>query len=335
MEKLLTAGLLVTGYHRKWARAIDETIDRFGIEALHVHDLSLLGTAIVIGKRRRIPVVADLHENYPALVALARKEPETPWYRKVLNSPRRWRRYEKRWLHETSRVIVVVEEARSRLMKYGISKSKITVVENLEDISQFTQFETDKELVKKYSGDFVVLYVGGIDGPHRGIKTAIEAMPHVCKEIPEASLLIVGDGYLRFQLEAMASRLPYSERITFAGWHPLSKVPTFINLSAVCLVPHLSNELTESTNPHKLSQYMLLGKPVVVSSCGPLQRVVEKTGAGLVFHEGDSLALAHAIIRLKDTETRKKLGEAGRVAVNQYYNWKVSSNNLLMAYDEL
>jgi len=80
---------------------------------------------------------------------------------------------------------------------------------------------------------------------------------------------------------------------------------------------------------------MLLGKPVVVSSCGPLQRVVEKTGAGLVFHEGDSLALAHAIIRLKDTETRKKLGEAGRVAVNQYYNWKVSSNNLLMAYDEL
>ena len=98
-------------------------------------------------------------------------------------------------------------------------------------------------------------------------------------------------------------------------------MPSYIAASAVCLVPHLANPHTEATIPHKLFQYMLMGKPVVVSSCRPLRRIVEETGAGLVYASGDSADLAKTVVQLRDPNLCRQLGAAGRRAASGRYSW--------------
>jgi glycosyltransferase involved in cell wall biosynthesis len=238
-------------------------------------------------------------------------------------------------LKKATRVIVVVDEARERLVRAGLPGEKITVVENTEDESYFSALPLDQELIAQFQTDFVIAYVGGIEGPHRGLLTAVEAMPTILTSIPNARLLIVGAGRLKPALEAVIAKLHLSLRVTLTGYQPFQKVPTYIALSAVCLVPYLANPHTEATIPHKLFQYMLMGKPVVVSSCRPLQRIVEATGSGLVFQAGDSTSLANAVIRLKDPNLRQKLGAAGRQASMGHYSWRETAHKLTALYEQL
>lgn len=77
--------------------------------------------------------------------------------------------------------------------------------------------------------------------------------------------------------------------------------------------------------------------PVVVSSCRPLRRIIEETGAGLIFQSGDPKDLAENIITLYESpELRQKLGKRGRkAAVAGKYSWKYSAEELIRIYNNL
>ena len=80
-----------------WRRAITDFVRARKIEVLHVHDLPLVGEAVRVGRAEGIPVVADLHENFPAGLQV--------WYtnylkKKTIYGFGRWSRYEKRILGE-------------------------------------------------------------------------------------------------------------------------------------------------------------------------------------------------------------------------------------------
>jgi glycosyltransferase involved in cell wall biosynthesis len=103
----------------------------------------------------------------------------------------------------------------------------------------------------------------------------------------------------------------------------------------VFLIPHLSTPLIEVTMPNKLFQPMILAKPVLVSSTGPMMRVVNDAQCGLVFRQGDPASLAEQIIALRDPELRARLGRNGRHAVEERYHWGQTVQPLLQAYRAL
>ncbi len=124
--------------------------------------------------------------------------------------------------------------------------------------------------------------------------------------------------------------------VDMVDWQPFEKVYTYIMSSNVCLVPHIRHELTDTTIPHKLFQYMHMRKPVIVSDCPPLKRIVEETRAGLVFNANDQRSFIDAVCRLvEDPNLCQELGEAGHVAVEEKYNWREDAKVLLQCYSEL
>jgi glycosyltransferase involved in cell wall biosynthesis len=80
---------------------------------------------------------------------------------------------------------------------------------------------------------------------------------------------------------------------------------------------------------------MFLGKPVIVSSARPLKRIVEGSQAGLVFASGDTDAFARAVLQLNDPALRQRLGENGKRAVVERYNWHYDSQRLVDLYRQL
>lgn len=319
-----------------WLRFLRRIAAEENIDVFHVHDLPMTGTALKVGKALNIPVIVDFHENFPAAVQFynAFMKPFSHRLVDIISGNARWHTYERRVAKDADRVIVVVEEAKIRLTQKGIDPQKITVVENTIDVDFFESLGISDPIIEKYTDLFVISYIGGF-GRHRGLDTAIQAMPNVIQEIPDARLLLVGRGRIKSELMALADRLGVSGQVIFEDWKPFEEVPSYIAASQICLVPHQSNPHTEATSPHKLFQYMLLEKPVLVSSCKPLQRVVQETGSGLVFTAGDSDSLAAAILQLKDDSLRDELGRAGKQAVLDHYNWERTSQNLIRIYDNL
>ncbi|MCK5310423.1 MAG: glycosyltransferase, partial [Thermoplasmata archaeon] len=111
---------------------------------------------------------------------------------------------------------------------------------------------------------------------------------------------------------------------------------SYVKKSDVCIIPHHSNPHTESTIPHKIFQFMYLRKPILVSDVGPLKRVVDGTNSGLVFKAGDAIDLAQKINKiLNSKEQWEAMGDNGRKAVQERYNWNMESRKLISLYDNL
>jgi glycosyltransferase involved in cell wall biosynthesis len=329
-RQLNTAALFITLRNPLWERHIQQIVGRERPDAIHVHDLPFVGPGLRIARKFGLPLVADLHENYPAY--LKARRPTTQNYLEWLSfDPGRFTRYERPVVPQCDRIIVVVDEAAERVAQLGVERERIFVVGNAEDIEYIPAGEASIALPE---GAMRIGYVGGVQ-ELRGLQTAVAAMPEILSHIPDALLVIVGDGLYRPVLAEQARTLGVEEHIRLEGHQPFEKVHRYIEASDVCIVPHLADELVNTTIPHKLFQYMYMGKPVIVSSARPLRRIVEGSNAGLVFASGDPASFASAVLQLHDPLLRKQLGENGRRAVIERYNWQVESKVLVDLYRQL
>jgi glycosyltransferase involved in cell wall biosynthesis len=247
-------------------------------------------------------------------------------------NPDRFARYEKQILPQCKRIIVVVEEAASRLHDIGIPAEKITIVGNTERVYPLKANDTHE--ISLPESALKLLYVGGF-GIHRGLETVIQAMPEVCQHIPSAKFIVVGDGPERYLLEQLTRHHNISHAIRFEGRQPFEKVHHYIMASDICLVPHLANSHTNTTMPHKLFQYMFGKKAVLVSSAKPLARVVEETQCGCVFEAGNPAHFVQKILQMQNIETRMVMGENGYRAVIDKYNWQKDARRLTNIYNQL
>lgn len=328
-KKASALALVLPFYFDFFGRRLVPWLRRERIEALHVHDLPLASVGLRAVRKRDLPFVIDLHENYPAAVATYDYANRFPG--KWLISPATWRRYEKRMLPQADRIIVVVEEAAERMSEYEIAPDRIRVVSNTVAVDEFEGFPRDASIEARFRDRFTLAYLGGFDR-HRGLESAVDALALLAREDPEVHLLLVGEGATRSALESRVRELGLAERVSFEGWQSFQKFPSYVSASAVCLIPHLRSEHTDTTIPHKLFHYMLLARPVVATDCRPLRRILEETGAGLTYPSGDAASLAQRLRELRDPQTRARLGERGRRAVLERYNWERSSAELIALY---
>jgi glycosyltransferase involved in cell wall biosynthesis len=319
-------------FHPLFYQQMNRFVEEQGIDVLHVHDLPLVGTGLRLSEKNNLPLVADLHENYPAAVAYYR----TPLYVRPLSRPPRWRVYERACLPRATAVIVVVEEARERLLADGLSGKDITIVSNTVDTDRYWDglADGDDQAGKHGDGTFIICYAGGF-GRLRGLECLIRALGHLRRE--RIRLRLIGQrGRDHRPLQKLARRLGVSDRMEILPWQSGRRIGPLVRSADVCVVPHLRNEHTDTTVPHKLFQYMYLEKPVVVSDCRPLRRIVRETGCGLVFRSGDAADLAGAIRRLlSDRERCLEFGRYGKRAVMRKYNWVRDARKLIKLYRNL
>ncbi len=318
-----------------WHTLIRRFVYHYDIDILHIHDLRLVSTGLAVAEKYDLPVVADLHENYPALMEMlkGKSDPE-----RGEKARQRWEEIEKYCTFEAERVITVIDEAKTRLVNKGIRPEKITVIPNTVDMAKFRAAQVNPKIIQRYRDDFVLTYVGFINSDHRGIHTVLEAMHLLKDKIPNLRFIAAG-GYrepYREKLEALIKKYDLADQVDFTGWLDEIEFVSYIEAASICLCPHVATDHTNATFPNKVYLYNLFSKPVLASSCVPLERYIDDSGGGLCFESENAQALAHRIQELHDnTELRKTLGRRGRKAVVARYCWKHTSAQLIDMYADL
>lgn len=322
-------------YSRYWGKQIAPFVKENNIEVLHVHDLYLLGGAYQAAEKIDfdIPIVSDLHENYPEALKYYKFSNTFPG--NLLISIPKWEKTEIKWVNKADHVITVIEEAVTRYDKLGIDKNKISVVANYVNSDEFLNAEQDEDLINRFKNEFVVSYIGGFD-THRGLESVIKSIPLIKDEIPNFKLVLVGKGRNENDLKDLSTKLGVNDLIDFEGWQLPRMLPSYIMASNVCLIPHLKTGHTDNTIPHKLFQYMLLGRPVISTNCDPLARIIKDTNAGLIFSSNNEKELADCMLSLyTNKEDAKRMGENGINAVKDKYNWENTAEALVRLYEKI
>ena len=325
--------------HPRFLSAARKLLLKENISVIHIHDLPLAGTALLLKKELGTKVVVDFHENYPEALKTWfkwKKNPIVKLKNYLFMNPHRWTTFEQRASEQSDAIIAVVDEMKERIIhEHKIKPDKITVVTNTED-KRFVKQKLDPSVYQTFSSKFILTYSGGI-GPHRGVDVAIEGMKHLV-EYPDIQLAIVGFGSksVMESLYALVERLKL-KNVHFFGYQPFSKFYSYMHLADVNVIPHQSNGHTDNTVPHKLFQGMMAAKPLLVSSSAPLKRLVDQHQAGLVFSAGDPKDFADKVLELyRNKELNNTLGENGRkVSVEGQLNWEITQKTLVQLYNSM
>jgi glycosyltransferase involved in cell wall biosynthesis len=166
----------------------------------------------------------------------------------------------------------------------------------------------------------------------KGGRHLIDAMALVERKVPEAELVIVGDGPLRSRLEAQAKA--QLKRCRFTGWQTPEEVAGWMQRARVFCVPSVT---ARSGDAEGLGMVFLEAQshrvPVVSFVHGGIPEAVAHGETGLLAPEGDVPALAdHLLALLTDDALWRRFSVQGPPHVDRRFNLRTQTRKLEQIY---
>jgi L-malate glycosyltransferase len=198
------------------------------------------------------------------------------------------------------------------LVRGGLPAERVLLTPNFLDDAAFESPSTDWLRSTRKALNIPDGPVVGIVANLRPVKdheTLFRAFGIVLREVPDATLVCVGDGPSATALRQLSTDLGLSSSIRFAGH--LANVPNPNSLFDVSVLPS-----RDEAFPNSLLEAMAISRPVVATNAGGIPEAVTHGVNGLLIPVGDAAELASAISRLlKDPSLRAAMGRAGRLRV--------------------
>jgi colanic acid biosynthesis glycosyl transferase WcaI len=230
-----------------------------------------------------------------------------------------------------SHIAVVTPAFKEHLIQHwSVPADRISIVENGVETDLFDPAHQDNNLRRELGGNdkFLACYVGTMGMAH-GLDTVIEAAKKLSQSLPNAVLLLVGEGAEKERIKSLA----VAERLTnlrFIDQQPRERIPAFISASDVCLVLLKKTELFKTVIPTKMLEFMSCARPVILGVDGQARQLLEEAEAGIVMEPENPTALAEAIMRLEaDAQLRARLGANGRKYVVERCSRKKTAEDYL------
>ena len=285
----------------------------------HLHDPELMPVGLKLKKMGK-QVIFDVHENI--VKQIKDKKYLNYFVRNILSYI--YAKYEKRALKKFN-ILVLAEN--SYVEYYSKLSKSIEVVLNMPDIKPLQRYQVEN---RKENGLF---YIGGISND-RGLDVTLEAIRILKDEIPDVYMHYVGNTYNDILKSIKVDDI--QKNIKFYGSMPLfegMKYSMYAKVGLSILKP--IGNYTESYST-KVFEYMAIGLPVITSNFELYKKVVEKYNCGLCINPCDPQEIAEAIrYIMQQPKEAKIMGENGKKAVLERYNWGMEEKKLLKIYEEL
>jgi glycosyltransferase involved in cell wall biosynthesis len=310
-------------FNPRWHRLIRSAIRQSKARVVIVRDLPLCPAAISVARRAGIPVILDMAENYPAMIRAIWDSGTHGACDVLVRNPRLVELVERWCLPRVDRILAVVEESADRLVRLGVAANRIALVSNTPSRSRAEGPERTYRSLGPADA-LEVVYLGLMELA-RGVGELLEAAALLVQKGTRVRVTLIGDGRDRARFEHQAHVLGLDGvHARFLGLVPNAEALALVAEADVGIVPHRADEAWNTTIPNKLFDYMAAGLPVVSSDTVPCRRIVETTGAGVVYPSGDAAGLAQALEGLRDPGTRQRYGTAGRAAIRTSLHWERS-----------
>jgi len=227
------------------------------------------------------------------------------------------------------------------LERYKKYNANVEEIKNVP-ISINGNLNKEKSESTKETGKFerVIIYTGTIS-EEWGILKLLKAILIVKEQFPKIKLLIVGKTRKNYEnvISDFVSAQNLTDNVTFIGFVPYQELSVYLEMAAIGVVPMQpvnKFKLVGNGTSRKVFEYMNAGLPVVASSFGELAQAVREENCGILVDSTKPEQIAEAIsFLLENPDMGKEMGQRGRKAVEEKYNWQIERKKLLKTYDNL
>jgi glycosyltransferase involved in cell wall biosynthesis len=226
----------------------------------------------------------------------------------------------------------------------GITTKYARFCKNVVSIFNFPTSDvldlTDLHLVReRYSERFMIVYVGGMT-EDRGILESIKAVHRASIDHPEIMLLLMGgfksQEYRKICLEYIDRNNLY-DKVELIGHKPHNEVPKYIVASDIGIALfHPTKRMIKTSYPIKLFEYMICGKPVIVSDLPAMKKVIDEAKCGLFVNPMDIDDVSKTMVYAAEHPAElSAMGRRAKKAINTKYNWEKMGKVLVDVYQKV
>ncbi|NPV91870.1 MAG: glycosyltransferase family 1 protein [Firmicutes bacterium] len=286
---------------------IRRTLDSFKPDLLYlVTEFSMGLCGLKYAKERGLPVAAAYTTNFPDYLAYYRMGLLKNWAWKYLQ-----------WFHNQCHLNLCPSHTiKSTLNNKGFKNLEVWG-RGVETDSFCPGKQSDLLLRMSPGKKLFLLYVGRF-APEKDLDVLFEAWRAVSQEIPEAQLVMTGDGPIAEELKKQ-----YQDEVVFTGYRHGEELASIYASSQVFVFPS-----TTETFGNVVLEAMASGLPVVGPAAGGVKNLIIDGVNGISCTPRDHQEMAAAIIRLaRDHKLRQRLGNQARdFALNR--SWETLLKNL-------
>ncbi len=285
---------------------LKKTLDRFRPDVIHNQTAEMIAIAARrYAKRYDVPMVSTGHaypDNITGQLKLLKplKKPLDAMLRTYMAS----------FLKHSEYATMPTEMAIEDLVPKNRKRFQVTVepLSNGVDLSQFGPKKPTARIYKKFrlpKDRPIVLYVGRVD-PEKSISNVVMAFANMLEKVPEAMLVIVGDGTDRQHLVDLVQALGIEQSVRFLGRvYP----PEIMEVYRTATVFATASE-TE-TQGIVLIEAAATGLPLVAVDAGAVRELCQNKKNGLLCHAGDVDEMTNALVKiLRHKDVRERYGKA-------------------------
>jgi glycosyltransferase involved in cell wall biosynthesis len=285
-------------------------------EIYHFHDPELMPVGVLL-KAQGKKVIYDVHEDYPNTISCSE------WVRPVLRRP----------LAAGTGVIEMVCStifdrviAATPIIAARFPSAKTNLVQNYPWREELCPSPASTSYRER---DPIVVYVGRLSNV-RGLREMVSAVLLVA---PHAQVKLVTAGEAAGGGEADLELGYGTGLVEHRGLLNRTEVAELMAHSRVGIVVLNPLKAYVQAQPTKLYEYMSAGLPVVASDFPIWREIVTSAECGLLVDPLNPQAIAEALLwLLQHPEEAEKMGQRGRRAVHEIFNWERESKQLLAIY---
>lgn len=211
-------------------------------------------------------------------------------------------------LRRADLVLCVSDEVAHQVRSLGVNDDRILVTPCTADPAAFDDVADERPGLGLGTGP-VVGWVGSFRPFHR-LDVLIDAMAEVSRAVPDAKLLLVGDGPERERVVRRATEL--GVQVVAPGSVTHDRIPAFVMSMDVAVLPADSGQEFHYS-PLKLKEFLAAGRATVAPRVGEIERMLTSGIEALLYEPGCVTELAGNIRQLlDDSGLREQVGTAGR-----------------------
>lgn len=276
-------------------------IRKLNLDIIHTQTEFPVGTfGRILAKAQHTPVVHTYHtmyEDYVHYIANGK-----------LLTKNDAKKFSAVCCNSANAVIAPTEKVERTLLNYNVNRP-IHIISTGISIEKFRKNNFTGEFIKnlrKENGigeeNPTILVLGRI-AKEKSMDVVLKAMPRLFEKMPEARLVVVGDGPYKELLENLACELKISDKTIFTGAKPWSEIGKYYQLGDVFVTASVSE-----TQGLTFAEAMAAGVPIVAKKDESIEGVIEDGKTGIVFEKDEDLA-DKIYDLLRDSKKRQEISE--------------------------
>jgi glycosyltransferase involved in cell wall biosynthesis len=285
-------------------------------ELYHFHDPELTSIGQKLKKTGK-KVIYDTHEDLPRQIE---SKPYLPkWLRPILSKIVEWQ--ENKAAKKFDFICTATPFIRERFLEINPNTIDINNYPMVEELDVKIEWEEKKN---------EICYVGGLSKV-RGIKELVKALVYI-----DGVKLNLAGAFSEPEFKEELVSISAWEKVNFLGYLNRNEISaTFARSKAGIVGLHPVSNYLDSL-PVKMFEYMIAGLPVIASNFPLWETIINTNKCGICIDPLSPEEISDAIrYILENPEEARRMGENGKQAVREKYNWTIEEKKLFEVYEKV